>query len=108
MRENPIEHDNFIHSEEFLHQLMRRQLKLSLGCGCAFAGVLLAMPLLNYFAPDMMAMRIGGFTLTWLILGVLFFPFVWVISYVFINRSLAMEAQEAIRAEQEAARRGER
>jgi len=82
-------------------------LKLSLGCGCAFAIVLLALPLLNYFAPDVMAMRVGGFPLTWLILGVLFFPFVWVISYVFINRSLAMEAQEAIRAKQGAVCHGQ-
>ena len=41
-----------------------------------------------------MATRVGGFTLTWLILGVLFFPFVWIISYVFIKRSIALEDEE--------------
>ena len=45
--------------------------------------------------PEIMATRIGGFPLSWLILGVLFFPFVWVISYIFIRRSLAMERDEA-------------
>ncbi|BCU78996.1 DUF485 domain-containing protein [Luteolibacter sp. LG18] len=88
-------HEDFIHSEEFLRQLMRRQLRLSIACAVTFGGVLLALPLVNYFAPDLMATRVGGFTLSWLILGILFFPFVWVISYTFIRRSLALEKQEA-------------
>jgi hypothetical protein len=41
-----------------------------------------------------MAMRVGGFTLSWLILGVLFFPFVWIISWMFIKRSIALENEE--------------
>ena len=52
------------------------------------------MPLLNYFAPALMATRVAGFTLSWLILGVLFFPFVWIISYIFIKRSLRLEEDE--------------
>ena len=62
----------------------------SIACGGTFGVVLLVLPLLNYFLPDLMATRVGGFPLTWLILGVLFFPFVWVISYLFIRRSLTM------------------
>jgi uncharacterized membrane protein (DUF485 family) len=89
------EHHDFIHSEAFLRRLMRRQLRLSIACGATFGVVLLAMPLLNYFLPALMATRVGGFPLNWLILGVLFFPFVWVISFIFIRRSLAMERQEA-------------
>lgn len=84
-----------IHSESFLASLMRRQLALSIGCAFAFLVALLGLPLLNYFAPDLMATRVGGFTLTWLILGVLFFPYVWVISAFFIKRSLQLEADEA-------------
>ena len=61
----------------------------------AVAVALVALPLLNYWQPELMARRVGGFTLTWLILGVLFFPFVWVISYVFIRRSIALEESEA-------------
>ncbi len=74
---------------------MRRQLRLSIGCALAFLVALLGLPLANYFAPDFMAMRVGGFTLTWLILGVLFFPYVWLISGFFIKRSLKLEADEA-------------
>jgi uncharacterized membrane protein (DUF485 family) len=83
-----------IHSESFLHSLMARQLKLSIACAVAFLVALLGLPLANYFAPELMAKRVAGFTLTWLILGVLFFPFVWVISYVFIRTSIALEKAE--------------
>jgi uncharacterized membrane protein (DUF485 family) len=87
-------HDDFIHSEEFLHGLMKRQLKLSITCAAAFLILLLGLPLANYFAPELMARRVGGFTLSWLILGVLFFPYVWIIAKFFINRSMALEADE--------------
>ena len=59
-----------------------------------FLVALIGMPLLNYFAPAFMATRVAGFTLTWLILGVLFFPFVWIISWRFIRRSIALENDE--------------
>ena len=83
-----------IHSESFLHLLMRRQLKLSIACALTFLLALLGLPLANYYLPDLMAARVAGFTLTWLVLGVLFFPFVWIISYVFIRRSIALEKSE--------------
>ena len=73
---------------------MHRQLRLSISCAATFLVALLGMPLLNYYAPELMATRVGGFTLSWLILGVLFFPFVWVISYAFIKRSIALEQDE--------------
>ncbi|MFN7138404.1 MAG: DUF485 domain-containing protein [Limisphaerales bacterium] len=83
-----------IHSEAFLHTLMRRQLKLSIACGATFLVALLGLPLANYYYPELMATRIWGFTLTWFILGVGFFPFVWVISFVFTKRSIALEDAE--------------
>lgn len=87
-----------MHSEAFLHSLMRKQLKLSILCGGTFMTGLLGLPLLNYYFPDLMATRIAGFTLTWFILGVLFFPFVWTIAYIFIKRSIALEEEEAAEA----------
>jgi len=77
---------------------MRRQLRLSIACAATFLVALLALPLLNYFIPDLMARRIGGFTLTWLVLGVLFFPFVWLIAWVFIRRSITLEDEEVAEA----------
>lgn len=90
----PSSSDDVVHSETFLRSLMRRQLQLSVACAAAFLVLLIGMPLLNYFAPALMATRVGGFTLSWLVLGVLFFPFVWIISYIFIRRSIALEDAE--------------
>ena len=83
-----------IHSESFLHSLMRRQLRLSIFCAAAFLVGLLGLPLANYFLPELMAVRILGFTLTWLILGLAFFPAVWLIAWIFIRRSIALEERE--------------
>ncbi len=91
----PTPPSDHIHSDAFLARLMRDQLKLSIACALCFVVALIALPLLNYWQPELMARRFAGFTLTWLILGVLFFPFVWVISYVFIKRSIALEDAEA-------------
>lgn len=82
------------HSESFLRSLMRRQLKLSITCALSFLIALLGLPLLNYFMPEAMSGRVGGFTLSWLILGILFFPLVWGIAWVFIRRSIALEDLE--------------
>lgn len=89
-----------LHSEAFLHSLMRRQLRLSILCAATFLIALLGLPLANYFFPDFMAWRVFGFTLTWFTLGVLFFPFVWVISWLFIKRSIALEEAEVKEAQQ--------
>src|SRR5712692_8155361 len=83
-----------IHSEDFLRLLMRRQLRLSIACAATFLVALLGLPLLNYFFPELMATRVFGFTLTWFLLGVLFFPFVWLIAWLFIRRSIALEEAE--------------
>jgi uncharacterized membrane protein (DUF485 family) len=98
MSPTPPEHDDIVHSESFLRSLMRRQLSLSISCAATFFVALLGLPLLNYFAPELMAKRVAGFSLSWLVLGVLFFPFVWIISYVFIKRSIALEEDEVAQA----------
>jgi len=83
-----------VHSEEFLAVLMRRQWRISAACAGAFLTVLLAIPALNYLFPEWMGQDVAGFTLSWLILGVLFFPFVWAIAWIFIRRSIRLEEDE--------------
>ena len=78
---------------------MRRQLMLSIACAAAFLVVLLGLPLANYFAPELMATRVFGFTLAWFVLGVLFFPAVWAISWIFIRRSIWLEEDEVRQVE---------
>jgi uncharacterized membrane protein (DUF485 family) len=99
MKTPPREVD--IHSEAFLRSLMRRQLKLSILCAATFLIALLGLPLLNFFFPEFMGQRLFGFTLTWFILGVLFFPFVWVIAWAFIRQSIALEEAEVREVESE-------
>ena len=82
---------------------MRRQLRLSISCALAFVVVLFGLPLVNYFYPEVMSLRVAGFTLSWLILGVLFFPFVWAIAWIFIRRSIALEDDEVREARRTAA-----
>lgn len=94
MTQPPPDRADFIHSEEFLRGLMKRQLKLSVTCAAAFLLLLFGLPVMNYLAPEFMAQRVGGFTLTWLVLGVLFFPYVWIIAKWFIVRSIALEDAE--------------
>src|ERR1043165_727473 len=101
MPPSPSGHDDVVHSESFLRSLMRRQLSLSVSCAVAFLVALVGLPLLNYFAPALMATRAAGFTLTWLVLGVLFFPFVWIISWMFIKRSIALEENEVAQAQRD-------
>ena len=73
---------------------MRKQLRLSISCAGSFLFLLLGLPLANYFWPELMATRIFGFTLTWFLLGIGFFPAVWTISFYFIRRSIALENEE--------------
>jgi uncharacterized membrane protein (DUF485 family) len=94
-----------MHSEAFLHSLMRKQLKLSIACALSFLIVVLGLPLANYFAPELMAKRIFGFTFTWFLLGIGFFPAVWCISFYFIKRSIKLEDEEV--AEVAEGKRGE-
>ena len=41
-----------------------------------------------------MSRRIFGFTITWFLLGIGFFPAVWCISFYFIKRSIRLEEEE--------------
>jgi uncharacterized membrane protein (DUF485 family) len=94
MSQIPPKENDFIHSEEFLSGLIARQLKLSVTCGAAFVVLLFALPLFNYLAPELMARQVGGFTVSWLVLGVLFYPYVWIIARIFITKSIALENAE--------------
>ena len=54
---------------------------------------------------ELMAKRIGGFTMTWFVLGIGFFPAVWCIAFYFIRRSIKLEEEEVKEAAQ--GKRGE-
>ncbi|MFT4177348.1 MAG: DUF485 domain-containing protein [Luteolibacter sp.] len=104
MSDHSSTESELIHSDAFLHELMRRQLRLSISCAAAFVVLLVGLPLANYLAPEFMNQRVWGFTLSWLVLGVLFFPYVWIISKIFIVRSIALENAEVASVKRHAER----
>ena len=96
-----MEHANGVGEEAdraaLVRTLMRRQSRLGLRIAAVFVLILVALPLLNLYLPDAMAARVGGFSLTWLLLAVLFYPVTWLLSWVFVRGS--DRAEDAIVAE---------
>lgn len=74
-----------------LGRVMRRQVRLSLGVASVFLGIVLLLPIFNLYFPEIADQKVGGFTLTWLVLGVLFYPITWGLSAIFIRQSNALE-----------------
>lgn len=64
---------------------------MSLAVASVFLGIVLLLPIFNLYFPELAARKVGGFTLTWLILGVLFYPITWGLSAIFIRQSNALE-----------------
>ena len=74
-------------------RIMKRQAALSIQIGVAFVVLLIGLPLVNLYNPALMATPVGGFTLSWLLLGILVFPVTWALSTHFVNRSNALEEE---------------
>jgi uncharacterized membrane protein (DUF485 family) len=75
--------------------LMRRQAALSIRVAAAFIVLILAIPLMTQFAPALAQHPVLGFPLSWLILGILFYPITWALSWYFVNASEKLEHREA-------------
>jgi len=71
--------------------VMWRQARLSVSVAAIFIALLILIPLLNLFAADFAATPVLGFTLTWLLLGVAFYPITWALSAFFVKRSDVLE-----------------
>ena len=80
-----------VHSQEYLALIMSQQLRLSLGLFAIFIIILLGLPLFNFYLPELANARLFGFTLSWLFLGVLFYPLTWAVAYIYVKRSLKLE-----------------
>ncbi|WP_025225493.1 DUF485 domain-containing protein [Fimbriimonas ginsengisoli] len=76
-----------------LQRIMRRQAALSIRVAAIFVGLLIALPLANLYLPKLMAADASGFTFSWLVLGVLFFPITWALSAYFVRKSEIVEAE---------------
>jgi uncharacterized membrane protein (DUF485 family) len=80
-----------LHSEEYLQTVMGRQLRLSIGIASIFVTIIVAIPLLNLFAPEIMNTPFMGFTVTWFILCFAIFPVLILLAWLFVRRSNAFE-----------------
>ena len=87
--------EQHLYSELYLSKLMKSQFNLSIRLFTVFLCILLGLPVLNYVFPEIMNIRIFGFTLTWFILGVIIYPITWVISWVYVKKSIALEKEAA-------------
>lgn len=74
---------------------MRRQVMLSIKVAAVFLAMLLGLPLVNYFLPNLANTPMFGFTASWLFLAVLFYPITWILSWWFIRQSNKIEADIA-------------
>ena len=95
----PVESANGDAAERtaLVRTIMRRQARLGLRIAAVFVLILVGLPLLNLYLPDAMAAPVGGFSLGWLLLAVLFYPVTWLLSWVFVRGS--DRAEDAIVAE---------
>jgi uncharacterized membrane protein (DUF485 family) len=80
---------------ELAARLMRQQAGLSIKVGAVFLLLVLGLPLLNSFTPQVMQAPVLGFPLSWFILGLFFFPLAWGLSVYFVKASERLEADEA-------------
>jgi uncharacterized membrane protein (DUF485 family) len=81
--------------EALLGAIMRRQARLSLGVAAVFLVLVLGLPFVNFGAASVAQLPVGGFSATWLFLGLLFYPITWVLSAYFVRASDAVEHEVA-------------
>jgi uncharacterized membrane protein (DUF485 family) len=80
-------------TRDLTRTMMRRQLKLSFKVGSVFILLLIVLPVLNQFAPQIMEKSVGGFSVSWLILAVLFYPLTLLLSAWFVRGTERIEAE---------------
>ena len=78
-------------NEQLLHEVMSRQAALGIRVAAGFVILLIGLPALSHFAPEIAQMNVGGFPFAWFILGIAFFPITWALSYWFVRASDAIE-----------------
>src|SRR5688500_9417587 len=101
MPEKPPEEAGTHTDRELAVLLMRRQAALGIGVAALFMVLMLGLPLLSHFRPDLSQLPLLGFPFSWLLLGLLFYPLTWALSAYFVVASERLEAEQAaqVRAE---------
>lgn len=90
---NPLAALSLEEQGQLAQKMMRRQGALSLRVAAVFTVLLLGLPLVNYFLPNLANTTVFGFSATWLFLGVLFYPITVLLSLYFVKHSDRIEQE---------------
>jgi hypothetical protein len=73
--------------EIYMRSLMRTQLRLALGVVAVLALTVGALPVLFQVFPGMRTARLAGIPLPWLLLGLVVYPFLVLLAWVYVRRA---------------------
>jgi hypothetical protein len=71
----------------YMGSLLREQLRLALGVLGTLAVTVGLLPLVFHLAPGLDDVRVVGLPLAWLVLGVLVYPFLVLLGWVYVRRA---------------------
>jgi len=99
-----IQHGNHIDTIESVDAVFRVQRKLSFTYGAVFFAVTLAIPAMSVWWESWYAVPVwGGFTLNYLFVSLLYYVFLWVLSYAYIKQADALDERLSHMADEIAA-----
>ncbi len=75
--------------------LLRAQLRLAALTLAPLIALALGLPLVFHLAPALADVRLAGFPVAWLVLGVLIYPMLWVLGWSFVRRAERHEREFA-------------
>ncbi|MCW2791275.1 MAG: hypothetical protein JWO76_373 [Nocardioides sp.] len=71
----------------FMGSLLREQLRLALGILAVLLGTVGVLPLLFHVVPRLGAVHVAGLPLAWLLLGILVYPFLFLLGWLYVRRA---------------------
>ena len=85
----------------YMRSLLREQLRLALRILVVLALTVGVLPLLFHLAPGLAEVRVLGMPLAWLLLGVLVYPWLIVLGWVYVRQAEANERDFAALVDEE-------
>jgi nucleoside permease NupC len=71
----------------YMGSLLREQLRLALGILAVLLGTVGLLPLLFHMVPRLGTVHLLGLPLAWLLLGVLVYPFLFLLGWLYVRRA---------------------
>ena len=84
----------------YMQSLLREQLRLALGILALLAVTVGLLPLAFHLLPGLAEIRVGPLPLSWLLLGVLVYPWLITLGWIYVRRSEANERDFAALVEE--------